>query len=281
MLLEDAKKEYMKHYEEKTGNAWGSVFEKIAGYYVLVDVEYDNKGLRDLETNNTNISSKLDKPLQDLIKLIFDVDNMNKTMLQFELDTEKMPLGKLSQRQLLSAYTVLSKLSELVTEGASSSEFIGPTNEFYSIIPHSFGIEKPPLIDTDEVIKKKIEMIDSLMEIEVAYSLLNSERDDNMNSIDQNYQNLNTDLDILDKSSEEFKLIQEYVTNSHADTHKWYDLEIEEVFKVTRKNESKRYEPFKHFHNRKLLWHGSRLTNWVGILSNGLRIAPPEAPCTG
>lgn len=33
--------------------------------------------------------------------------------------------------------------------------------------------------------------------------------------------------------------------------------------------------------NKMLLWHGSRLTNWVGILSQGLRIAPPEAPCTG
>ncbi len=30
-----------------------------------------------------------------------------------------------------------------------------------------------------------------------------------------------------------------------------------------------------------LLWHGSRLTNFVGILSQGLRIAPPEAPVTG
>ena len=30
-----------------------------------------------------------------------------------------------------------------------------------------------------------------------------------------------------------------------------------------------------------LLWHGSRLTNYVGILSQGLRIAPPEAPSTG
>ena len=26
---------------------------------------------------------------------------------------------------------------------------------------------------------------------------------------------------------------------------------------------------------------GSRLTNFVGILSQGLRIAPPEAPATG
>lgn len=48
--------------------------------------------------------------------------------------------------------------------------------------------------------------------------------------------------------------------------------------------------------NRMLLWHGSRLSNWVrvsvvcecwahgvqvGIISKGLRIAPPEAPSTG
>ena len=36
-----------------------------------------------------------------------------------------------------------------------------------------------------------------------------------------------------------------------------------------------------HLLFRQLLWHGSRLSNWVGILSQGLRIAPPEAPVTG
>ena len=30
-----------------------------------------------------------------------------------------------------------------------------------------------------------------------------------------------------------------------------------------------------------LLWHGSRTTNFYGILSQGLRIAPPEAPASG
>jgi len=29
------------------------------------------------------------------------------------------------------------------------------------------------------------------------------------------------------------------------------------------------------------MWHGSRLSNYIGILSQGLRIAPPEAPVTG
>jgi poly [ADP-ribose] polymerase len=30
-----------------------------------------------------------------------------------------------------------------------------------------------------------------------------------------------------------------------------------------------------------LLWHGSAVTNFLGILTQGLKIAPPEAPATG
>lgn len=38
---------------------------------------------------------------------------------------------------------------------------------------------------------------------------------------------------------------------------------------------------FAIYHFRRLLWHGSRMSNWYGILSRGLLIAPPEAPSTG
>lgn len=51
-----------------------------------------------------------------------------------------------------------------------------------------------------------------------------------------------------------------------------------QVFKVNRHGENERYTKYKDLHNKKLLWHGSRLTNFVGIISQGLRIAPPEAP---
>lgn len=50
------------------------------------------------------------------------------------------------------------------------------------------------------------------------------------------------------------------------------------IFKIAREGESQRFKPFKQLHNRRLLWHGSRTTNFAGILSQGLRIAPPEAP---
>ena len=89
------------------------------------------------------------------------------------------------------------------------------------------------------------------------------------------------DLDVfqvLAKDCDEFEMIKEYVTNTHAPTHSSYALELLEVFNIERHGESKRYKPFRKLPNRKLLWHGSRTTNFAGILSQGLRIAPPEAP---
>jgi len=54
-----------------------------------------------------------------------------------------------------------------------------------------------------------------------------------------------------------------------------------DVFEVERKGEGERFAAFKALPNRMLLWHGSRSTNYVGICTQGLRIAPPEAPITG
>ena len=62
-------------------------------------------------------------------------------------------------------------------------------------------------------------------------------------------------------------MLAEYIKNTHGATHNQYNLELMEVFKVRRQGEDKRFKPFSKFHNRMLLWHGSRTTNFVGILS--------------
>uniref|UniRef100_UPI000810170F Poly [ADP-ribose] polymerase 1 n=1 Tax=Homo sapiens TaxID=9606 RepID=UPI000810170F len=99
--------------------------------------------------------------------------------------------------------------------------------------------------------------------------------------IDVNYEKLKTDIKVVDRDSEEAEIIRKYVKNTHATTHNAYDLEVIDIFKIEREGECQRYKPFKQLHNRRLLWHGSRTTNFAGILSQGLRIAPPEAPVTG
>ena len=46
-----------------------------------------------------------------------------------------------------------------------------------------------------------------------------------------------------------------------------YDLTILDAFSVSRHSESERFEPWLDLHNHQLLWHGSRVSNFVGILS--------------
>lgn len=56
------------------------------------------------------------------------------------------------------------------------------------------------------------------------------------------------------------------------------------IFRIERQGETGRFnESYGNLKNsnRRLLWHGSRSTNYGGILSQGLRIAPPEAPVSG
>ena len=61
-----------------------------------------------------------------------------------------------------------------------------------------------------------------------------------------------------------FQILEKYVQNTHATTHNLYTLDIVDIFKIDRKGEEKRFKPFKKLPNHKLLWHGSRTTNYAG-----------------
>lgn len=279
--LESARRSFEERYEEQTGNYFSmKEFIKRPGKYYMLDIDYgEDKEVKRL--TESNVKSKLAPPVQELIKMIFDVDAMKQMMLEFDLDTGKMPLGKLSQKQLHSAMAVLKEISELIGSGAQSSSFVDASNRFYTLVPHDFGVQRAPVIDTNDLVAKKTEMLESLLEVELAYGLLNAETDDEKSPIDGHYEQLKTDIVPLERGSAEFKLLCDYVKNTHGKTHATFELEVGEIFKVSRKGEERRFKPFKKLHNRQLLWHGSRLTNYVGILSHGLKIAPPEAPVTG
>ncbi len=149
------------------------------------------------------------------------------------------------------------------------------------MIPHDFGMARPPLLDNVELIKTKTEMIDNLLEIEIAYSMLdesNNTIEGTEHPIDTHYKKLKCGIEPVDHNSEEFKLIEQYMIKTHAKTHDQFTLKLSELFKTTRQGEFDRFKNFQTLDNHQLLWHGSRTTNFAGILSQGLRIAPPEAP---
>ena len=273
-------------YEEKTGNRWKhrKDFKKVAGKFYPLDIDMgeSNDELKKLSLKDSK--SKLHKSIQELVTLIFDIERMKSAMVEFEIDLTKMPLGKLSQKQIDTAYKILTEVQDMIKNvTGSDAKFLDASNRFFTLIPHDFGMKSPPLLDNPDLVKNKIEMLDNLKEIDLAFNLLSTDKDGDKEKdpIDSHYDKLKTEINVLGRDTEEWKILEEYVKNTHASTHTQYSLEIEEIFKVSRKGEAKRFKPFKALPNRKLLWHGSRTTNFAGILSQGLRIAPPEAPVTG
>lgn len=55
-------------------------------------------------------SSKLSKPVRELIKLIFDMKMITNQMIEIGYDAKKMPLGKLSKENIKMGYEVLNEL---------------------------------------------------------------------------------------------------------------------------------------------------------------------------
>ncbi|KAL0276840.1 UNVERIFIED_CONTAM: hypothetical protein PYX00_004320 [Menopon gallinae] len=270
-------------FEEKTGNDWNSRdhFVKVPGKMMMLEVNCHEEKSKELMKPAREVSpSVLHLAIQNLINLIFDIDAMRKTMLEFELDLVKMPLGKISQKQIQRAFAILSEVQTHMNSSEDKQVVIDATNRFYTLVPHDYGVNNPPLLNNEEIIREKIDVLNSLMEIEIAYKLL-QECQETGNSVHDHYVKLNANIIVVERDSDEFKLIETYVRNTHTKTHSGYSLTVEEIFKIDREGEAKKFKKYKKLPNRKLLWHGSRVTNFVGILSQGLRIAPPEAPSTG
>lgn len=175
------------------------------------------------------------------------------------------------------AMKILDELSVKVDENASQSEFIEASNRFYTMIPHTFGHSAPPVINTADQIAKEMNMLKHLANIKLTYSLLNG-TDKETNPLDHLYQKLNADIEVLDRTSTEYRDIEMYLQLTQCSSNK---LKIVNAFEVARHGEDQRFQAFKKMHNRQLLWHGSKLTNFVGLLSNGLKIAPPDVPSHG
>jgi poly [ADP-ribose] polymerase len=142
-------------YAEKSGNCWSDrkKFVKRPGKFFPIELDYGEEDEKVKTAVAPGSSSKLPVPVQNLIKMIFDVEAMKKALVEFEIDLKKMPLGKLSKRQIKSAFEVLTELQKTVQRDPTSSRILDFSNRFFTLIPHDFGLARPPLLNTEEVIK--------------------------------------------------------------------------------------------------------------------------------
>ncbi|KAL8429519.1 hypothetical protein Efla_007159 [Eimeria flavescens] len=287
-----------------TGTHWSDRFAFVQqpGRYGLVELAgYETEEVKAKEpplkrpkTEEASASSHvadctLPADLRSVVELIFDRKIAEKLLTQQHLNLQKLPIDSISKRQLQEGYAVLQEIQGLLCEDLEQKNTLkyqallqDATNRFYIKIPHIFThAQTPPVLDSLAKLRAKIEMMEQLLEVSVAQSLLTdalrNARD--RHPLDAQYERLRCKLESLPKGHEERELVDRLVAETHAPTHNTWKLKVKSVFKCEREGEAERFD--RSLGNRMLLWHGSRLTNWPSILANGLQVAPPEAPSSG
>lgn len=285
MGLQDAKCEFERLFLEKTGNRWDNrlSFQKRPDKMVMLDIDYESNNTAST-SNGDAVDSKvvrvagerssLSPEVQQLLTKIFDIKAMCAAMKEFEIDLQKMPLGKISRNQILKAYEVLTeldkKLKRIKKVELHAAPIQGASNKFYTLIPHDTSIHMPPQLSTPEIVKSKMDMLDSLLDMEIAFNIIDAAKAEiaagQKDPLDVYYEKMHCRVEPLSPDSEEFLMIDKYVQQTHGRTHSTYKLRVQYAFRVDRELEFARFNSHsKDFPNKMLLWHGSRLTNFGTI----------------
>lgn len=232
-----------------------------------------------------DVPSGLDPRVQELVTNLFNQNTLDASLVDLGLDVRKIKF--IDQTAITKAFAILSQIESKLSpapgqsEAAHNAELASLSSEFYALIPHSGN---PSPIKTADGIKEKAQLLTTLTDIEIAQRLMresgNASAELNMNPIDVKYRKLRTKITPLETYQQEYSIIQRMVENTQSSDFP-YTIELQGVYEVEREGEAERFAPYAKMPHHRLLWHGSRLTNYIGILSQGLRIAPAEAPVTG
>ena len=278
---------FEKKFKDKAGVTWSNRFDapkgsRQKGYYTFIERKYEDDSDDDAENSPIASSSgasktagtidpvkradsTLPKSVQRLMELIFNQQYFADTMRELDYDANKLPLGKLSKRTLEKGFEILRDLGELLMDPSiadSKHNMTWPeaiaacSNAFYTVIPHAFGRSRPPVISSDEKLKKEINLMESLSDMQIASVIMKDTGGDvAVNPLDRQFAGLElqemtprksrslscttmrfgipwsyiiTDLEryrtstnvcLVNMASDEFTLLQEYLIKSHGHTH--------------------------------------------------------------
>lgn len=212
-----------------------------------------------------------------------------------EYDATRLPLGKLTSKIIDAGYAKLSEIDRLLDgPGITTNDprFVQLSSAYYTLIPHAFGRNHiPPTINTKKAVKRESELIDALRQMSEALKFKNPQGKPGEGGATEPKHRVDKIIDGLGlkkiepvkKDTQEYKSLASYCLETQGTTHSYFSYTIVDIFRVEKEGDEEKFKPHLDVKpdNRQLLWHGSRVSNFGGILGQGLRIAPPEAPVSG
>ena len=261
---------------------YNSRFQATSEYDKIVRSK-ESKGYRKVEVDDGNgrsaqisvpgkakpkdLSSISDKVLRLIGKLYTQATN-------YLISTIDTPLGKLSTNQVKKGVEVLEKIEVMLDQGAKGYSLEQLTDEFYSIIPFSFGSKvdyQKFLIDSYDKLNEKKDLLGVMSSVVQVQDSLEK-------TLDDKYKALNIKLKSLSTRTKEYKRIVEKIKGTHSSHHN-FSVDISEIYQVEDMVGHKSFNPYKV--ETMELFHGTRNENILSIFQNSLKIKPKSAVHTG
>jgi poly [ADP-ribose] polymerase len=200
--------------------------------------------------------------------------------MTYDVDTGlfRTPIGIVSSNSIVSARKLLTSMSDFILEKKfDDSKYHEMLQQYLTFIPQNVGMRIRPdqLYTSDADILQQNSILDSL---EASLLMVNSQVDTVIETekvdtpkIFNVSLNLVTDKKVIDRIEKKFKSTAH---SNHACSH----LKVKRVFTVEIVDMKKRFDLISNkIGNIKELWHGTRISNVLSILKQGLLIPPANA----
>lgn len=214
--------------------------------------------------------SALPVAVQSLVQMIYAEATTALTTTvaaKITADGIETPLGILTLGQIERGEAILAELyAEFQRSTPDASEMERLSGEFYTAIPHRIGRTRTAaqgaVIDSMASFQAKADtlqlMKDMLGVSSDAGVLFDAE-------VDAQWRALGCEITAVDPTSQQFKELEAYVLMSQV---KSKTVKVKSLFTVKRPSEWASYDG--SVGNERQLFHGSRMQNWVGLLSRGI-----------
>ena len=281
--LPEAEAEYLKIYRSKTGASKGYKEVALASSKIGSQKarggssgEVDAKTLARIQGDGADAPpppppSQLSQRVQDLVRYLYaEATNALTTTVAAKITANgiETPLGVLTVGQIEKGEEILGEIhAALGAKTPNASRLEKLSGEFYSAIPHRIGRTRESIaaaVITDLAgISQKQETLQLMKDMLAVNGEKGSVLFDDV--VDTQYKALGAELEALVPGSPAFVEWSDYVINSQVKSHK---IKVTNVYRVRRPGEWDAFDT--KVGNERMLFHGSRIQNWVGLLTRGI-----------
>jgi poly [ADP-ribose] polymerase len=280
--LGQARANYDSIYREKTGPRKGYKELSLASSKIgsqkargTSSGEVDAKTIEKIKPKEgpppTVQPSKLSTAVQALVRYIYDEAThalTHSVAAKITANGIETPLGVLTLGQIEKGENILLELyDQFQKKKKNRSEVERLTGEFYTAIPHRIGRTRAAVdtavIETLEQFEQKqniLQLMKDMLQVNgEGGNVLFDAR------VDQEYEALQCQAEWIEPANPKYRELADCVVKSQVKTK---TIQVKNIFSLKRKGE---WDAFTTgIDNQRMLFHGSRIQNWVGILSRGI-----------